>query len=93
MDQITQRRFDTLCRRHLTPAGNYPAQSVTLGATSLSVTFARAEQDTAFGVSVTPSWLTTVAVPTKTTTGCTVTFGTAAPAGATADVLTWRTES
>ena len=92
MDAVDLRRFRTLVRRHLTPAGNYPKQPVTLAATSVSITFPRAEQDTAYGVSATPSWLTTVAVTSKSTTGCTITFGTAAPANATVDVSTFRTE-
>lgn len=91
-DAKAARRFDTLTRRCLTPAGNFPATAVTLAATTLAVTFPRAEQDTAYGVSVTTSWLTTVAVTTKTTTGLTVTFGTGAPANATCDIQTWRTE-
>lgn len=92
MDESTLRRFRTLCRRHLTPAGNFVNQSVTLAATTKAITFARAEQDTAYGVSACPNWLTTVAVTTKTTTGCTITFGTGAPANATVDVLTYRSE-
>lgn len=92
MDAIDLRRFRTLIRRHLTPAGNYPKQSVTLAATTLTITFPRAEQDTAYGLVVTPSWLSTVAVTSKSTTGCTITFGTAAPASATVDVMTFRSE-
>jgi len=92
VDPITERRFRTLTRRHLTPAGNYPAKAVTLAATTLTVTFPRAEQDTAYGVSCCPNWLTTVAVTSKSTTGLTVTFGTGAPANATCDIATYRTE-
>lgn len=92
MDALDLRRFRTLIRRHLTPAGNYPKQSVPLAATTLTITFPRAEQDTAYGVSALPNWLTTVAVTSRSTTGLTVTFGTAAPASATCDVLTYRTE-
>lgn len=92
MTPFDLRRFLTLCRRHLTPAGNYPAQSVTLAATTKAITFPRAEQDTAYGVSALTNWLTTVAVTTKTTTGCTLTFGTAAPAGAKVDIATYRSE-
>jgi hypothetical protein len=89
---VEARWFATLVRRHLTPAGNYPAQSVTLAATTLTVTFARPEQDTAYGVSACPNWLTTVAVTSKTKTGCTITFGTAAPASAVCDIQTYRSE-
>lgn len=43
------------------------------------------EPDTSYGVIVTPSWLTTVRVTSKTTAGFTIDFGTAAPSGATVD--------
>jgi len=79
-------------RRHLTPAGNVVALGLATGATTVLVTFPRAEVDTAYGVLVTPSWNTTVWVTGKTTTGCTVNAGTAAPAGGTVDLLTFRSE-
>lgn len=43
------------------------------------------EPDATYAVQVTPSWLTTVRVTSKTTAGFTIDFGTAAPAGATVD--------
>lgn len=79
-------------RRWLTAAGNKTAVAVTLGGTSVVITFDRAEGDALYGVNVTPSWLTTVAVFNKTTAGCTVSFGTAAPAGAVFDLSTFRAE-
>ena len=81
-----------MLRRWLTPAGNQTNVSVTLAALTKSVVFARAEQDTAYGVTVTPNWSSTVAVTSKTTTGFTITFGTAAPANATVDFGTYRSE-
>lgn len=78
--------------RFFTSAGNVVARSVTAAATSVVVTFPRQEPDTDYGVSVTPSWNTTVWTSNKTTTGCTIHFGTAAGAGATIDLLTFRSE-
>jgi hypothetical protein len=56
------------------------------------VTFPREEPDADYGVTATPNWDTTVWVGTKTTTGCTVNFGTAAVAGASIDLITFRSE-
>ena len=81
-----------MLRRWLTPAGNQTNVSVTLAAVTHSIVFARAEQDTAYGVTVTPNWSTTSAVTTKLTTGCTITFGTGAPANAVIDICTFRAE-
>lgn len=81
-----------LRRRFLTSAGNGIAQAVTTAATSVAVTFPRAEVDASYGVVATPSWGTTVWVTAKSTTGCTINFGTAAPAGGTVDFITFRTE-
>ncbi len=81
-----------LRRRFLTSAGNIVGQTVTTGAGSVAVTFPRAEVDAAFGVCATPSWGTTVWVTAKSTTGCTVNFGTVAPAGGTVDLITFRSE-
>lgn len=81
-----------LRRRFLTSAGNGIAQAVATGASSVAVTFPRAEVDASYGVVATPSWGTTVWVTAKSTTGCTINFGTAAPAGGTVDFITFRTE-
>ena len=59
--------------------------SVPAGGTELQVTFGQAEENATYAVSVTPSWMTAVAVPTKTAEGFTVQFGTAAPEGARVD--------
>jgi hypothetical protein len=48
------------------------------------------EPDTNYAVIVTPNWLTTHRVTSKATTGFTVDFGTAAPAGATFDYFIVR---
>ena len=58
---------------------------VAAGATEITVAFPTAEADPAYAVSVTPSWLTAVAVPAKTAKGFTVRFAAAAPAGAKLD--------
>jgi hypothetical protein len=44
-----------------------------------------------YGVVATPSWLTTIAVTGRSDTAATLTFGTAAPAGAVVHVITMRT--
>lgn len=79
-------------RRFFTSAGNFIAQAVANGATSVAVTFPRTEVDTAYGVAATPNWGTTVWVTGKTTTGCTINFGTAAGASASVDIATFRGE-
>ena len=78
--------------RCFTSAGNKVAQAVTAAATSVAVTWPRTEVDASYGIVATPNWGTTCWVSARTTTGCTVTFGTAAPANATVDILTFRTE-
>ena len=87
-DAIWQR----LRLRFFTSAGNVVAQAVPLAATSVVVTFPREEPDANYGVTATPNWGTTVWVDTKTTTGCTVNFGTAAVAAASIDLITFRSE-
>jgi hypothetical protein len=87
-DAIWQR----LRLRFFTSAGNVVEAVVPALASSLTVTFPREEPDARYGVSVTPSWDTTVWVGTKTTTGCTINFGTAPVADATLDLLTFRSE-
>lgn len=81
-----------LLLRWFTQAGNRVAVSVTLAAVAQAVTFARAESDTKYGVIATPNWGTTCWVTAKTLTGCTLNFGTGAPANATVDVATFRSE-
>lgn len=84
--------LERLLRRVLTPAGVRVALPVTAAATTVAVTWPRAEGDATYGVLATPSWLTTVRVTSKTTTGCVIDFGTAAPGSATVDVFTFRNE-
>ena len=79
-------------RRVLTSAGNTVNLSVSATATSVTWNFPRTEIDTSYGVAISPSWLTTAAITTKTTTSLTASFGTAAPSGATIDISTFRTE-
>lgn len=76
---LTQLRL--LFRRHLCPGGNGIAVVVPATDTTVDVPLAIAEQDTEYGVVVTPDWLTTVRVTSKTATQFTVDFGTAAPGG------------
>lgn len=57
--------------------------AVPTGATGAAVTFAQAEPDTNYMIVVAPSWATSWTVTGKATTGFTVAFGSAAPAGAT----------
>lgn len=92
VDARAQAVWDRLRRRFFTQAGNRVAVAVTLGAGSVSVTFPRTEQDASYGVVATPNWGTTCWVTGKTTTGCTVSFGTVAPASATVDLITFRSE-
>ncbi len=56
--------------------------SVEAGALYFAVPLERPEVDARFGVQVTPSWPTPLAIVGKTTTGFTVSFGTPAPADA-----------
>lgn len=79
-----------LQQRFFTPAGNFVQQAVTLAATSVAVVFPREEPDAGYGVVATPNWGTTVWVTNKSTTGCTINFGTGAPANATVDLATFR---
>jgi hypothetical protein len=84
--------WERLRRRFLTSAGNAVSVAVTTASSSVSVTFPRTEVDTSYGVVATPNWGTTVWVSSKATTGCTITFGTAAPATARVDFITFRSE-
>jgi len=81
-----------LRRRLLTPAGNGVRLSVTAAATTKAVAFTREMPDTTYGIVATPSWNTTVYPTNRTTTGFTLNFGTAAPANATVDYVTFRSE-
>ena len=80
-------------RRVLTLAGNQVNLAVALAAVNKAVVFTHTETDASYGVVVSPNWLTTYSVTAKTTTGCTVNFGTAAPANAAIDIFTFRAET
>lgn len=55
--------------------------AVSEGSTSINITLPVSEEDTNYGVLVTPYWNTSVWITNKTTSGFTVNFGTAAPTG------------
>ncbi len=74
--------------RVITTRGNKNI-SVGLNATSISVVFASSEADTSYEITTNPSWNSTTWYTSKTTTGFTINFNTAAPAGATVD---WHIE-
>ena len=85
--------FRLLRRRYATPGGTAVNVSVPTSATSIGITFLRPEPDTSYGVTVTPSWPTTVSVSVKVVSGCTISFGTAAPANSRIDYTIFRSES
>lgn len=79
-------------RRVLTKGGVMVAVPVTTAATSLVVAFRNMEPDSHFAALATPNWSTTVWVTSKSQTGCTIHFGTAAPSGAVVDLVIHRSE-
>lgn len=85
--------WNRIRRRFFTQAGNGVAIPVTATNTTITITLPRVEQDNKYGVNVTVNWLTTSKVTAKTTTNFVVTFGTAAPASATLDFITFRAET
>lgn len=90
-DTRADTQMDVLRKRELMRAGNWVNHPVSNGATNITLTLPLAEQDASYGVSVSPNWLTTYRVHTKTTTSFQVQFGTAAGASATVDLKTYRT--
>jgi len=64
--------------------------SVSNGASSHTVTLSRTQENAVYGVSVIPSWDTTVYITAKSTTQFTVTFGTNAGASDTLDWFIYR---
>lgn len=79
LDASREAWWRTLLRRVGTAAG-VQVVAVPDGATSVAVTFARREPDTAYGVLATATWDTTVWISSPTTDGCTLNF--TAPVGA-----------
>lgn len=73
-----------------TAGGNSVQLAVTNGATSVTYTFGRTDTNANYGVVATPTWSTTVYCSARTTTSLTLTFGTAAGANATVDIITFR---
>ncbi len=90
IDARDEAAFRTMRLRTLTRAGNVVQAAVALAAVAHAVTLDMSEPDTSYGVQVTPSWDTRVWVTGRTTTGYTINFSTAAPAGATVDAFTFR---
>lgn len=86
-DQMRRQQME---RRYITQAGTFVQQAVGNGSTTVTITFDREEADTRYGVVATPTWATTCYVSARTTTSCTLTFGTAAGANATVDVVVFR---
>ena len=91
-DPRADAKLQRLLRRHFTQAGNRVGVAVTLAASTTAVTFARSEVDALYGVQITPNWGTTTWTTAKATTGFTANFGTAAPASASFDWSTFRSE-
>jgi hypothetical protein len=83
---------DRITQRFGTAGGTGTQYPIPPTATAVTILLLRREWDTNYGVVVTPSWLTTVAVTARTTSGFDVSFGTAAPAGATVDWCLFRSE-
>jgi hypothetical protein len=86
MDQLLRR----LLHKFLTSAGQNVQLAVGNGNTSVTWTFDRTESDTDFGVLALPNWSTTTYLSARSTTAVTISFGTAAGANATVDILTFR---
>ena len=84
--------FKRLQVRHLTSLGNLVDQPVTAAAVTLAVTFPRSEAKASYGVSALPNWNTSVWVTAKTINSFTLNFSVAAPANATVDIMTYRSE-
>lgn len=79
-----------LLHHFLTSAGQKAKLAVSNGATSVTWTFDRSEVDTDYGVLATPTWATTVRVSARATTSLTLSFGSAAGASDTVDIIVFR---
>lgn len=91
-DGREQEQWRRIRRRYATSGGTKTNVLVGNGNTTLTVTFPRTEADTQYGVLIQPSWDTRASVTTKTTTGFTVGFSTAAGASDVIDYIIFRTE-
>lgn len=83
---------NTLRLRWLTLAGNQIALPVPATSTTLIVAFLNKEATLKYGVIAVPNWNTTVWVTAKGAGGCTLNFGSAAPANAAVDLATFRSD-
>jgi hypothetical protein len=86
MDHLIRR----LLYKFLTSAGQKVKLAVGNGNNSVTWTFDRTEIDTNFGVLALPTWSTTTYLSARSATAVTISFGTAAGANATVDILTFR---
>ena len=92
-DVRSDQQLRVVLARWLTRGGTYPNLAVGTGVATFALTFTLAEPDASYGVLITPQWGTTAWVTNKTTTGCTLNFGTVSPVGGTVDVAIFRTEA
>lgn len=90
-DVKSSRQWRALIQRFLnTAGGNKVSLAVTNGTSTVTYTFPYTDSDASYGVVATPTWSTTVYVSARSTTSLTLTFGTAAGANATVDIITFR---
>jgi hypothetical protein len=89
-NQQEGQQWRELRRRFLTGGGNGVNVAVANAVSLHEVTFTIREPDTDYGVSVMPSWDTTVYVTDKLTTGFTARFGSASGATDTLDYSIYR---
>ena len=73
-----------------TQAGLRVKLAVGNGATTVTYTFSSPDYDDNYGIVATPTWSTTVRVSARSITAFTLTFGTAAGASDTVDVMSFR---
>lgn len=89
-DFRAEAQLNQLRRRHLCRGGNKVADPVTETATTKAVALVSTEPDTNYGVVLVPNWDTRYWVTSKTATGFTANFSTAAPANASIDWMVFR---
>lgn len=81
-----------LARRYATPGGTGINVAVPITDSTITIALRLRELDTDYGVLVTPNWLTTFRVTSKTRDSFVIDFGTPAPADAALDYAVIRTE-